>query len=86
MIITDGQIQWEHQYLMILGKTSHCIGKLVHEVDFLVVNAVYFERLEFMTHKQPIQNLCITNIEKWEISSAISATIFLRLFPLFARY
>ena len=35
MIMKNGQIQSEHQYLMIFGKILNCIGKLVPESDFL---------------------------------------------------
>ena len=37
MIIKNGQIQWGSQFPTILGKISHCIGKLVPEFDFLGV-------------------------------------------------
>ena len=37
MTMMNGQIQLEHQYLMIFGKILHCIGKLIPEFDFLAV-------------------------------------------------
>ena len=37
MTMMNGQIQMEHQYLMIFGKIIHCIGKLVPEFNFLAV-------------------------------------------------